>query len=55
MRDIKFILEQQAVWQRDRAKQSWAEKLRQAVILREAQRQLRAPKCSAPSSAGPRK
>ncbi|MBE3134471.1 MAG: hypothetical protein IMZ55_13440 [Acidobacteria bacterium] len=38
---VKALLERQAAWQRGRASLSWEEKIRQAVIMREAQRSLR--------------
>ncbi len=41
MPDVQSTLGKQAAWQRRRAQLPWAEKLRMAVILREAQRQLR--------------
>jgi hypothetical protein len=37
----KDLLERQDAWQRSRAAMSWEEKLRLAVILREALRELR--------------
>jgi hypothetical protein len=39
---ITTMLERQAAWQRGRVSLSWEEKLRQSLIMREAQRSLRA-------------
>ena len=38
---IASLLERQAAWQRTRASLSWEEKLRQSLVMREAQRSLR--------------
>ncbi|MFH1108352.1 MAG: hypothetical protein V1790_04020 [Planctomycetota bacterium] len=44
MLDVKSMLERQAAWQRRRAGLPWAEKLRMAVIMRNAQLALRKPR-----------
>ena len=41
--ELKSLLERQAAWQRARADRPWLEKLRAAVVLREAARLLRRP------------
>jgi hypothetical protein len=38
---VKDLLERQAAWQRCRSSLSWEEKLRQSLVMREAQRSLR--------------
>ena len=46
---VKDLLERQAAWQKRRASLSWEEKLRQSLVMREAQRALRgAPAKGAP-------
>lgn len=41
--DLRALLAQQAAWQRSRAEQSWAEKLRLSILMREDLRPLRKP------------
>ena len=41
MIDIEALFARQAAWQRSRARLPWSEKLRQALVLREAQLALR--------------
>ena len=41
MVEIQSLFKRQAAWQRSRAKLPWAEKLRQAVVMRESLRSLR--------------
>lgn len=41
MHDVKAMMQQQAAWQRSRARLSWSVKLRMAEIMRKAQRSLR--------------
>ncbi|MBN1268422.1 MAG: hypothetical protein JXB04_02460 [Kiritimatiellae bacterium] len=50
MPDEKSMFERQAAWQRSRAKLPWGEKIRMAVVMRDAQRALR-KKTSGPSGA----
>jgi hypothetical protein len=38
---VKDLLERQAAWQRSRSSLSWEEKLRQSLVMREAQLSLR--------------
>jgi hypothetical protein len=38
---VKDLLERQAAWQRNRSSLPWEEKLRQSLVMREAQRSLR--------------
>ena len=49
--DLKRAFERQAAWQRSRSRKSWAEKLRTAVITREALLAIRAS-TTAPHGAG---
>jgi hypothetical protein len=49
---LREALDRQAAWQRARAAESWAEKLRTAVILREALLALRKPPASSPGETG---
>jgi hypothetical protein len=39
--ELREALDRQAAWQRSRARESWAEKLRRALILRDAMLALR--------------
>ena len=39
--DLRTLLARQAAWQRPRAEQSWAEKLRLSVLMREDLRSIR--------------
>lgn len=41
--DLRQALDGQAAWQRTRSKRSWAEKLRTAVIMRQAMLAIRKP------------
>ena len=41
--DLKRTLDRQAAWQRARSKESWAQKLRTAVIMRQALLAFRRP------------
>ena len=41
MREIESMLERQAQWQRERARLSWADKIRQAAQLRASLLELR--------------
>ncbi len=41
--DLRMLLARQAAWQRSRTEQSWAEKLRTAVFMREDLRSIRKP------------
>jgi hypothetical protein len=49
---VKVLLERQAAWQRGRASLSWEEKIRQALVMREAQRSLRAGRIGPPRVPG---
>ena len=51
---ITTMLERQAAWQRSRASLTWEEKLRQSLIMREAQRSLRADGVHPQSDTEPR-
>ena len=49
--DIKALLARQAAWQRDQANRPWAEKLRQAMVMRESLRAW----CAPPAASAPQK
>ncbi len=42
--DLRTLLARQATWQRSRAEQSWAEKLRLSVLMREDLRSIKKPR-----------
>ncbi|RLE21323.1 MAG: hypothetical protein DRJ65_16285 [Acidobacteria bacterium] len=42
--DLRMMLARQAAWQRSRAEQSWAEKLRLSVLMREDLRSIKKPR-----------
>jgi hypothetical protein len=49
--DLREILGRQAAWQRARSARSWAEKLRTAVIMRQALLAIRKPLADSPKTA----
>lgn len=48
--DLRQALDRQAAWQRSRARESWAEKLRTALILRDAMLAMREAPLAPPSA-----
>ena len=50
--DLRQALDRQAAWQRTRCAESWAEKLRKAVIMRQALLAIRRPAPIAPGGPG---